>query len=78
MKWISVKDKLPEYGSYFLATDGESYCFQTYGCMQFEHANCDYGCKVVDVTYWMPLPELPLNNQPERLSEKTSKEDAIV
>lgn len=61
MKWISVKDRLPEDEDLIvLATDGiglhlgSSNVYKIIG-----HDNCAYWCRVVDVTYWMPLPIPP-------------------
>ncbi len=84
MQWISVKDRLPKRDvnmSEFarlnvLAFDGQvveqvyfnDNIFNDLDCGNIEswcqrHSNID----IKNITHWMPMP-----NQPERLSEKTS------
>lgn len=60
MKWISVKDRLPEKQKLVLATDGKNYCLMTHDSFGFGHYTCEW-CNVnnYDVTHWMPLPEKP-------------------
>ena len=72
MKWISVKDRLPEKENSVLITNGvwvnfgwiES-CWYNHEKDEFEEtwvgANLDWdgGADKVDVTYWMPNPEPP-------------------
>lgn len=77
MEWISVKDNMPGTSqnpvivykigytpdiAYFINTP-EFYYF----CIGSEAK------QIYEPDYWCPIPK-----QPERLSEKTSKEDAIV
>lgn len=59
LKWISVKDRLPQKSGYYLvATDGfyksERAHIERYSADENLHW---YGIR--DVTHWMPLPELP-------------------
>lgn len=63
--WINVKDELPSYNQYVLATDGEFYWismrwndgkqdhFKSYIC-----TCCNMEC-TFEATYWMQLPSLP-------------------
>ena len=53
MKWISVKDRLPDYDSHFLAftKDGNM-------CVYFFWAT-EWDLTFNHVTHWMPLPEPP-------------------
>jgi len=66
MKWISVKERLPEIdkpvlvfrgydisiASVFEYTDGEKF---------WRHEATDNNCP--NVTHWMPLPKEPLSNE---------------
>lgn len=55
-KWISVKDRLPEYDTRVIAccTDGHVASMHAYGKWFYE-------CGIItdNVTHWMPLPEPP-------------------
>jgi len=63
MKWISVKDKLPEYTAHascfefvaVLASDGESVFEALYEDGSWEI----YGVKTNKITHWMPMPDPP-------------------
>jgi uncharacterized protein DUF551 len=80
MKWISISDKLPEVGKLILVFDDleKEIRFQLMEAdNQFYYYNYSFGEEYAyepgRITHWMPLP-----NQPERLSEKTPKDDATV
>lgn len=95
MKWISVKDKLPNKNEKVIVTDGKHVCLHykqsafnfigdegkdLYPIGDLKDANGKWidCCNLTEnITHWMYLPEIPCN-QPERLSEKTPKGDAIV
>lgn len=75
MEWISVKDRLPEIGSSFLATDRKEmhtahWCNDTEEWYSGGWESCNYcgGRSKVSLekdrysfifTHWMPLPEPP-------------------
>jgi len=74
MEWISVKDRLPEKEDYYLACDVDDewdneifmaeFMVEKTGYMSgpmgFYIYNEDLHTEIiVDVTHWMPLPELP-------------------
>lgn len=71
-KWISVKDKLPDYGLEVLAVEqygdmfiGQFYKFGWSACTSvLEAENYDGGAVItlsrsIEVTHWQPLPEPP-------------------
>ena len=67
MKWISVKDELPNRSSserYFV-TNGEDIAWAYFGCDDegYEHENFIggdlYGSMYGNITHWMPLPDVP-------------------
>jgi Protein of unknown function (DUF551) len=91
VKWIKFSENLPEKNKRILYCSCESAEYPiiiNFNGMKNSHSsgyycnnvNChwiydDCGC-ALEISlddFWMPLP-----NRPERLSEKTSKEDAIV
>ena len=64
MKWISVKERLPEDEDCVLFVSKN----EIYICIWFNHwdsvsgnmAGCyDKQVKISDITHWMPLPEPP-------------------
>lgn len=63
-KWISVKERLPELGEYFVRcihnyTDNDEY--EIYKVAIYLSKECrwiDVG-NLLKVTHWMPIPELP-------------------
>lgn len=70
MKWISVKDCLPELEQKVLISDGKDasmacrwkgFADKIYwisaGC--FSHEGCDLDVSVESISHWMPIPELP-------------------
>lgn len=67
-EWISVKDRLPEYGQEVLViviqNDGRFYAID-----KFTKWNNDCDSFTKDkypfsrVTHWMPLPEMPMNHE---------------
>lgn len=65
MKWISVKDKLPEEGTDVLSCNIKSKEIAIDYIVKFESEPLGYiwACRLQDefnnVTHWMPLPELP-------------------
>jgi len=60
-EWISVKDRLPSEGNYL------AFLNNGFVCMAFftkENNWCEmWGTKTLDVTHWMPLPEIPQGTQ---------------
>ena len=66
MKWISVKDRLPEigvpvlcakkYNKYFIGM--YTGCHYSDGYAAFQHIEKNM---TIGVAYWIPLPELPNN-----------------
>ena len=84
MEWISVKDRLPEEGTYFIiAYDendldagtflcdygrlcqdyrNEGPCGFYQGVYSYEEHMSD---EFIDVTHWMPFPELPYKDNNE-------------
>jgi hypothetical protein len=59
MKWISVKDKLPEINedNLYLTTDGKSYCIKRYKDDGWQHNVCECWCYVYEVTQYILLPK---------------------
>jgi hypothetical protein len=63
MKWISVKEHLPENNSHIIVATshwvGEAFfeCFNQEPKFYTNEMCCSRG--LYDVSYWMPLPELP-------------------
>ena len=63
-KWISVEDRLPEFGEYFVRcihnyTDNDEYeCYKVAIYLSKECRWIDVG-NLLKVTHWMPIPELP-------------------
>lgn len=59
-KWISVKDRLPEDGGYYLVTcEGiERYVKTAFWVITKQIWKLGY-VTLPNVTHWMPLPELP-------------------
>jgi hypothetical protein len=63
MKWISVKERLPELDRIVMAYRSECIKamitkYRTHGDISFE-AWTDGNYKIEGVTHWMPLPEPP-------------------
>jgi hypothetical protein len=61
-KWVSVKDRLPEYGSY-LCCDIDNWvevCYIRFDRTDWHSENTD---RVRTPTHWMPLPNKPLKKQ---------------
>ena len=69
MKWIKISEKLPEPNTYFLWTDGKK-IFQGTLCYSKDDEknivmSLSIDCnstwdEVGNLTYWMPLPNLPM------------------
>ena len=63
-KWISVEERLPERGEYFVRcihnyTDNDEYeCHKVAIYLSEEYRWIDVG-NLLKVTHWMPIPELP-------------------
>ena len=61
-KWINVKERLPENGDYndYLITDGKN-CYVC--CYLYIHnvwmSSMGRSLNDINITHWMPLPELP-------------------
>jgi hypothetical protein len=76
MNWIKINkaDKIP--AEEFLVTDGNKIDIKinSHSINRFALGRI----KVENATHYILLSDIPLPNQPERLSEKTSKDDAIV
>lgn len=63
MKWISVKERLPENGQLVWAYSDDKK--SSYG-MMLRHGEWEVirdGFQLVEVTHWMPLPEPPKENE---------------
>ena len=56
-EWISVKDRLPEYGERVLITEGTA-VFEAYRSASGKWVRMGIGWKE-NVTHWCPLPEPP-------------------
>lgn len=62
MKWISVKDRLPEVNQrvlVWLKDDDEAYKAKYESENWFDPLPCSCCCWMGKVTHWMPLPEKP-------------------
>ena len=62
LKWISVKDRLPEVAWRVLVTDGTNVNFGYTLCFEIKGVSpwCTLSPVMPDkVTHWMPLPEPP-------------------
>lgn len=57
-KWISVKDRLPEYTPMVLAMCTDGYELAYYGMYGQGWTNT-LGTEHLNVTHWQPLPEAP-------------------
>lgn len=63
-EWISVKDRLPEYSCEVITYDAKKHVAQTLGYSKkwgkFNASDClDHCNNAIDVTHWMPIPDLP-------------------
>lgn len=64
--WISIKDRLPEDGTWNIFTDGESISVERYKYDAIDHFFPEgRWFTVEDVVAWMPLPE-PYGAEKER------------
>lgn len=68
MEWISVKDKLPpEDDPVLVVVHGYRGGFEPISLVEISSYSHDFGFSlddlpiggVIDITHWMPLPELP-------------------
>ena len=61
MKWISVKDRFPEDGGYFLCCYKDSLPFvaSLFYYVNLENAFRNFDREKLKVTHWMPLPDAP-------------------
>lgn len=58
-EWISVNERLPEYGERVLVTEGHA-TFEASLSISHKWVRCDMALGwLEDVTHWMPLPEPP-------------------
>lgn len=64
MKWINVKDQLPDISESVLVTDGRQICIAFIQTMKkrFTQINTWDDWIHESITHWMPLPELPNEN----------------
>ncbi len=69
MEWKCVKENKPEEDKEYIVFDGDIFVATFETGMWFKNSTI----LVQDVTHFMNLP-----NRPERLSVRTSKEEAIV
>lgn len=65
MKWISVKEKLPDYDVDVLWIDESGHQFigeidHDNDWQNFQSWNRDFDNNVIPITHWMPLPKAPL------------------
>jgi hypothetical protein len=59
-QWISVKDRLPEDGSYILMSGGSQITMGWLNFSRKEFIQCISWTNLTEsVTHWMPLPEPP-------------------
>lgn len=58
MNWISVEDRLPEFGESILAWDNSVECI-CFGWYSKDHGFTETTRFIKEVTHWMPLPEPP-------------------
>jgi len=72
MKWISVKDKLPEKLQRVICRDiFKQEHVATYGINGYNIKNwglslCDCCDRVDEITHWMPFNPEPLDSEPEK------------
>lgn len=59
MKWISVKDRLPEKGYVFCCNNWSLPFVGNYNT--WDDKLWRSGGEIINVTHWMPLPESPEN-----------------
>lgn len=60
MTWIDCKQKLPESGAEYLATDGHDVEVMTYfGTYKGHPEWSSYRCNTLHVTHWMEIPKPP-------------------
>lgn len=69
-KWISVEERLPEKNGIYLAHVVHRYCkIDSYWrvCIEYfgKEGTWDSLADIYEVTHWMPLPELPKEDENE-------------
>lgn len=62
-EWISVEERLPEYGIFVIVPGGIGKCYKAgtgsiWHCCWEEDWGESHDC-IRDVTYWMPIPDPP-------------------
>ena len=63
--WISVKDRLPEVGGWYLCFKEAAFVpglrtdVHRWSATKEEWMGSEVGSRIVGVTHWMPLPEPP-------------------
>ena len=64
MKWISVKERLPDDGKDYLVTDGAVCMVAAFRCdvNKFDFWTIHWWSNE-EVTHWMPLPEPPKQDE---------------
>jgi hypothetical protein len=64
MNWIKTSERMPPKGLTVLVTDG-MFIYTAQYVSEFWHCECGCYCgmHVYDVSYWMPLPELPTKEE---------------
>jgi hypothetical protein len=86
MKWNHIMDKQPQHGESIVQVDAP---YEGHYCMGMRdyYQKCTFEeyldfCRNSNISFpdfwWVSAKEFPFPNQPERLSEKTPKGEAIV
>lgn len=74
MKWISVKDKLPESPAWVLVySDGAMNCMWYYRGKWSDPTGAQgHNIVMADISHWMPLPDRPIEEATQKLSPDDS------
>jgi hypothetical protein len=61
-KWISVSERLPEFGAHVLTADGNTVYENSLEDGDME-GGLSWDCEYQGITHWMPLPPPPSSTQ---------------